>query len=47
MITDLIWFVGGAVAAVAVPAVFKFVGKQLGWVKSEAAAVETEVKAKL
>lgn len=48
MVTDLIYFVGGAVAAVAVPAVFKFVAKQLGWLKAEepkvVAAAEAEVK---
>jgi len=39
VIHDGIFVVAGAVAAVAIPAVFKFVAKQLGWVEAKASTV--------
>lgn len=39
VIHDGIFVLAGAVAAVAIPAVFRFVAKQLGWVEAKAATV--------
>ena len=47
MITDVVFFVAGAVVAVAVPAAYKFVAKQLGWVEAKVPAAEAAAEAEV